>query len=369
MLAPARGKPKLDLMDLPRFARQELEMNGLNLTTDLLKGATRPVLEQLRERADKERCACLLLIETEPLKLADESDKVGGAGVERAQRVLRAASLLGCNAAAISIDSPDEDDFVDFAADRFRQIVEVAEKLDMNILISPREGLTAKPERVTELIKKIGGFRVGTLPDFGEAMKTDDPAGYLRKLVPYASVVCATTVELSAPVGRDEPGSDEPSSDEPSSDEPDPDQPNTGEPVQEADAGGPAEAPDLPADPAGNAAEADPSRAAEGVSEEPDAEPGLDAASADDEFDLDEAAGRGGGLESLINAVLSEEGVEEEDEPPVHSPYPLQPLVDAVNAVGFDGSLAVCFVGKGDAVVGTDLSRWALEHAVQHAKG
>ncbi|MEL6497171.1 MAG: hypothetical protein AAFQ31_01415 [Planctomycetota bacterium] len=328
MLAPSRGKPKLALTDLPRFARQDLDMHGLNLTTDLLKGATRKVLEDLRERADKERCACLLLIEPEPLKLADESDKVGGAGVERAKRVLNAASILGCNAAAISVDSPDEDDFVDFAADRFRQIVETADKLDMNILVAPREGLTHKPERVTELIKKVGGFRVGTFPDFESAMQADDPSAYLRKLVPYASVVCATTVSLTAPETMPDK--------EPAEEDEKPKKPAAETPPQDAE----------PTD-------AELAEEAEASEEDIDAPPG----------------GPGGGLEGLIQAVLNEEDFEEEQEPPSHEPYPLQPLIDAIAAVGFDGSLAVRYSGKEDCVAGTDLSRWALEHAVEHKSG
>ena len=330
MLAPTRGKPKLALTDLPRFARQDLDMHGLNLTTDLLKGATRKVLEDLRERADKERCACLLLIEPEPLKLADESDKVGGAGVERAKRVLNAASILGCNAAAISVDSPEEDDFVDFAADRFRQIVETADKLDMNILVAPREGLTHKPERVTELIKKVGGFRVGTFPDFEAAVQAEDPAAYLRKLVPYASVVCATTVSLTAPetLPEKEPAEED--------EKPKPKKPASEAPSEDAE----------PTD-------AELAEEAEASEEDIDAPPG----------------GLGGGLEGLIQAVLNEEDFEEEQEPPSHEPYTLQPLIDALAAVGFDGSLAVRYSGKEDCVAGTDLSRWALEHAVEHKSG
>ncbi len=326
MLAPARGKPKLALADLPRFARQDLDMHGLNLTTDLLKGATRRVLENLRERADKERCACLLLIEPEPLRLADESDEIGGAGVERAKRVLNAANILGCNAAAISVESPDEDDFVDFAADRFRQIVETADKLDMNVLVAPRKGLTHRPERVTELIKKVGGFRVGTFPDFEAAMQADDPAAYLRKLVPYASVVCATTVTLTAPA-------------------------TVPEKAAEAEAK-PRKKPKKPAD-----------------EPEPD-EADLTDDTDETEDDLDgPPGGPGGGLEGLIQAVLSEEDFEDEPDPPTHEPYPLQPLIDAIAAVGFDGSLAVRYSGSEDCVTGTDLSRWALEHAVEHKSG
>ncbi len=336
MLAPKRGKPKLELTDLPRFARQDLDMHGLNLTTDLLKGATRRVLEDLRERADKERCACLLLIEPEPLKLADESDDVGGSGVERAKRVLNAANILGCNAAAISVDSPDEDDFVDFAADRFRQIVETADKLDMNILVAPREGLTHKPERVTELIKKVGGFRVGTFPDFEAAMQAEDPAAYLRKLVPYASVVCATTVALTAPetAPDDEPAEEDEKPKKPAK----PESEKTPEPE--------------------DAEPTDAELAAQAEAEE------------NEDGDLDAPpGGPGGGLEGLIQAVLNEEDFEDEPDPPTHEPYELQPLIDAIAAVGFDGSLAVRYSGTEDCVTGTDLSRWALEHAVEHKSG
>ncbi|MEO1584839.1 MAG: hypothetical protein AAFR96_09750 [Planctomycetota bacterium] len=343
MLAPKRGKPKLALADLPRFARQDLDMNGLNLTTDLLKGATRKVLEELRERADKERCACLLLVEPEPLRLADESDDVGGAGVDRARRVLNAAHILGCNSAAISVESPDEDDFVDFAADRFRQIVETADKLDMNILIAPREGLTHKPERVTELIKKIGGFRVGTFPDFEAALQAEDPAAYLRKLVPYASVVCATTVSLTAP---EEP------------ERPDPD-----EEAEEQAAAAKQQA--------GESSKATPDQPPAESEESPDGQ-STDAADADGDEgeDLDAPpGGPGGGLESLIEAVLSDESFEDEPDPPAHEPYALQPLVDAIAAVGFDGSLAVRYSGTDDCVTGTDLSRLALEHAVENKSG
>lgn len=319
LLSPGRGAPTLSLDDLPRFARQELDLHGLNLTTSLLKGATRRTLEALRERADKERCACLVLIENEPLRLADESDTIGGAGVERAKRVLQAASILGCNAGAIAIESKEEDDFVDFAADRLRQITETADRLDLNVLITPRKGLTERPERVTELIKKVGGFRVGTLPDFADAVGAADPAAYLRKLVPYASVVSATTVELTAP---DLPAAEE-----------------------------------VPLPSRARSKK----KAAEPREETEETEESLDAESEDGPD-----SGRGGGLESLINAVLADEPIEDEPPPPVHSPYELQPLIDAIAAVGFDGSLAVRFSGRGDCVVGTDLSRWALEHAVEH---
>src|SRR5689334_884164 len=60
------GKPKMDLMELPEYARQVLGLHGVTLTTELLAGASRARMEQLRERADKAAAAILLLFEAEP---------------------------------------------------------------------------------------------------------------------------------------------------------------------------------------------------------------------------------------------------------------------------------------------------------------
>jgi hypothetical protein len=59
-------------------------------------------------------------------------------------------------------------------------------------------GLTANPERLTDLIKKIGGFRVGTFPDFQAASASPDPTHFLRRLTPYASALTASSVSFVA---------------------------------------------------------------------------------------------------------------------------------------------------------------------------
>jgi sugar phosphate isomerase/epimerase len=198
------GKPKLDLLDLPQYARQDLGLHGLNLSTELLAGVSRERLEKLRERADKAGCACLLLIESEPQSFGDKSDAVGAAAVERAQKVIQAAHILGCSAAAVRASGADDATVFAKTAERLRKAVERAERLELNILLAPHEGLTATPERVTELIKKIGGFRVGTFPDFQAAAASADPVAYLRRLTPYAAVVSASTVKFAVEKGGDD---------------------------------------------------------------------------------------------------------------------------------------------------------------------
>jgi sugar phosphate isomerase/epimerase len=191
--------PSLRLPDVPSFARDVLGLNGLTLSTDLLKGSTQSDLEHLRDRADKAACSCLLLTEPDPLPFGAEDYDLGTTAVDRATRVLRAAQVLGCNSAAVSIAGKDSDDVFDRAIDRLREAVEYAERLEVNLLIAPAKGLTATSDRVTDLIKRVGGFRVGTLPDFMTAVATGDPVTYLRRLTPYAAVVIASTLEFTDP--------------------------------------------------------------------------------------------------------------------------------------------------------------------------
>lgn len=195
-IAPRRGKPKMDLLDAPQFAHDTLGLHGLHLTTDLLAGSSQERLVSLRERADKIGCACLLLIEQAALPLADRDEDKADAAIERTHRVLQAAHLLGCNAAAIGVSGTDTNEAFERATDRLRIAVERADRLEINLLLKPTKGLTADPDRLTDLIKAVGRFRVMTYPDFESASAAEDPVAYLRRLTPYAGAVCATTTRF-----------------------------------------------------------------------------------------------------------------------------------------------------------------------------
>lgn len=264
LLLPAgRGKkPQLDLLELPSFAKGTLGLGGLNLTTDLLVGADRARLDQVRERTDKAGCSCLLLIEAEAQKFGDKSAATAGAATDRMRRVVEAAHILGCSAAAVRITADDTDDALAIVAQRLKPVVERAEKLDLNLLVSPTVGLTSRAERVTELLKKVGGFRIGTFPDFQTAAGLKDPEGYLHRITPYATVVSASTVKLTALATRKGKKHD----------------------------------------------------------------------AATEEFS--------------------------------HEPYDLKVLVKAIEAVGYDGPLAIDFRGEGDPVAGVSASRLALLSAL-----
>lgn len=319
--APRQKQPKMDLADLPRFTHEELGLRGLNLSTDLLAGADRSRLEFIRERADKAGCACLLLIEHNLQNFGAAAEKTGAEAIARAHRVIEAAHVLGCNSVALSVQSDEKPESIQNVVTRLKKVVERAERLEINVLLAPAPGLTAAPERLTDLIKKVGGFRIGTFPDFQAAAASKDPIAYLRRLTPYAAVVSASTVKFAP------------------------------EPIIEQEEPPPLKLPKLK------------------PGEDAPPQPAKDTAPAeelDDDLGEDDES-----LDGLEEALL---GLEDEEEPPPprviprHETYDLFPLVQAVASVGYDNTLAIDFRGGEDVTLGILQSRDALQAAIDRAE-
>jgi hypothetical protein len=384
---PGKSQPTLALADLPQHTREVLGLGGLNLTTDLLVGADRRKLEAFRERADRAGCPCLLLIEAQAQNLGTTDAAAAEAAIERMHRVIQAAQILSCTAAAMKVEAPDDDNAMQLVWQRLRKIVDRAERLELNLLISPTRGLTAKPERMTDLIKKVGGFRIGTLPDFQfavEAAGSDDEAvTYLRRITPYASAVLASTLDFSDPPEgglklppraparkRDEDDEDEvPKKKSARTDIPPDDDEAPAKPGKGKKKSSKSDAPP--------AAEAKPSKSAKAKKGDAKADKAPDAAkpakaappveAEDDEVEeLDDAA-----LEDLIADIFAGEGGDSAAPPaeplPAHKAYDLFKLVSAVASVGFDSTLAVDYRGGGDVTLGIRKSQRLLRAALDHA--
>ncbi|MFM9956434.1 MAG: sugar phosphate isomerase/epimerase family protein [Phycisphaerales bacterium] len=187
------SKPKLTLADLPTLAKSELGLNGLVLHTQFLAGWDTNKLEQFRDRADKAAAPCLLLVEAEPQRIGDADPANAMAADERMQRVLQVAHRLGCSSVALGLRDPGPNVTIEALGLAIKKIVQRAERLELNLLLAPCPGVTQTPEKLTALIRKIGGFRVGSFPDFETASSAIGGAkDYLRALTPYASVVSAS---------------------------------------------------------------------------------------------------------------------------------------------------------------------------------
>lgn len=188
-----KGAGGLTVLDLPAFTIKELKLHGLNLSASTLAGWNLEDLDKLRDRADKAACPCLVLVEDTPLPLGSDDMKVRQQATQRVKKLAVAANRLGCSSIGLHIDAPDTPDAFEEVADEIRALMPQVERLELNILIAPHQGLTQTSERLTALIKRIGGFRIGSLPSFAAASAVGgDPIEHLRKLAPYAGAIHAS---------------------------------------------------------------------------------------------------------------------------------------------------------------------------------
>jgi len=182
----------LSVHDVPAFAIKELQLHGLNVPASLLAGWSMSDLDRLRDRADKASCPCLVLIEDHPLPFGSKDERQRVEAKDRVKRLGTAAHRLGCNAIAVQCGSADSPEAFALAAEDLRSAMSSLDRFQLNLLLAPHEGLTHHPDRLADLIKKIGGFRIGALADFGHAHATHDLVGALRKLAPYSGSIHAT---------------------------------------------------------------------------------------------------------------------------------------------------------------------------------
>lgn len=182
----------LTLFDFPAFAVGEIGVRGVALPASLLTGLKPVDLEAIRDAADKARCPTLLLIEDQPQPLADPDPAVRAEATERIRRLSQASGMLGSAQLGVSIDGADGEDRFEIAASTVREAMQTIDRFEVGVLLESTAGITEDPGRLTDLIKKIGGFRIGSLPDFRFAHDSGDFEGTLRRLAPYAGTILAT---------------------------------------------------------------------------------------------------------------------------------------------------------------------------------
>lgn len=183
-----RAKRALEPMEIPDFAAEELGVKGINANTALLRGMVAKDLERLRDRADRARCPILVLVDDAPLDFGPDA---GPMSIQRIERLGMAASKLGAPAVAVELSALPAANFDAYAANIKRSLVAL-DRFDTHLLLRPGTGPAGDPQKIADLIKKIGGFRIGSMPTFAHAAASGDAEGTLRKLAPYAQAVEAS---------------------------------------------------------------------------------------------------------------------------------------------------------------------------------
>lgn len=180
-----------NIFRLPEFVATDLRLRGLCLPTDMLSGFGLKDIEKLRDEADRAQCPVLLLSEETAIDFTERGENFAKA-IDRIGRLGLAASKLGCPSLAVRAAAPDTDEAFEKTAQGVKQALKAVERYEIIMLLAPHAGVTEQPQRLTELIKKIGGFRIGSFPSFAHAAASDSLEQTLRKLAPYAPAIAAS---------------------------------------------------------------------------------------------------------------------------------------------------------------------------------
>jgi len=192
-----KGPAPADLLDVPRFASEHLGLRGMNLPAAMLRGKTRSDLEKLRDRADKAGCPILVLVDDLPLDFLRDTASCG----DRLFAFAGAAQSLGCNSVGMTPTGVGSIDAIERYGKAIKQSMQRIERMDVNTLLRPSDPVLADAANYAELIKKVGGFRIGALPSFAYAHGSGDLQGALRRVAPYASAAIEATVKTFTRAG------------------------------------------------------------------------------------------------------------------------------------------------------------------------
>jgi sugar phosphate isomerase/epimerase len=190
-------------------------VNGLfgNSRTDFKEAGQNPAYlrEMLTRSQDVGVTNHLIMIDEEgPLAGLDEKERLQA--VDNHRKWLDAAKFLECRTVRVNLHGEGDPEMKKLASiDSLSRLGELAGKLDLNIVVENHGGDSSKGFWLAAIIKEVGRYNVGTLPDFGNFCITHpwgttqpecedqyDRYKGIEELLPYAKGVSAKTYDFDA---------------------------------------------------------------------------------------------------------------------------------------------------------------------------
>ncbi|HWB09640.1 MAG TPA: sugar phosphate isomerase/epimerase family protein [Pirellulales bacterium] len=189
---------KLDNLDFAKAAKNDYGVDAIEYVNQFFKdkAGDKNYLGELKGRAQDHGVKTLLIMIDGEGDLGDADETKRKQAVENHYRWVEAARFLGCHSIRVNAASSGRyQEQLDRAADGLRRLTEFAESHEINVIVENHGGLSSNGQWLSEVIKKVGMKRCGTLPDFGnfdlgEDEQYDRYKG-VAELMPFAKAVSA----------------------------------------------------------------------------------------------------------------------------------------------------------------------------------
>src|SRR6476646_5503100 len=180
---------KWKTLDFPRIAREDFDLDGIELVNTLFELPTESYLKQLKQNAaDYGVTPVLIMVDDEGDGCA--ATKEGRKEFEIFHRKwVDIAHFLGCNAIRTNCRGPlyvNKEDAMNWAAESYTMLLEYAKPANIKIVIENHGGVSNDADWMVQLMKKVNDPNFGTYPDWRSPSPEFDNMDYLKKTLPFA---------------------------------------------------------------------------------------------------------------------------------------------------------------------------------------
>lgn len=199
----------LDHLDFPKVAKADYGIDAVEYVNTLFgQGAKPDYVRELKKRCDDLAVTSVLIMCDGEGALGDADNAKRTQAVDNHRKWLDASKILGCHSIRVNAQSAGSfEEQQRLAADGLRKLCEVADPLNLNVIVENHGGLSSNGEWLAGVMKKVDHNRVGTLPDFGnfcmDWSKKNDPASWydrykgVAELMPFAKGVSAKSHDFN----------------------------------------------------------------------------------------------------------------------------------------------------------------------------
>lgn len=194
---------ELDHLDFPKAAKEDYGIEAVEYVNQFWKKkGDAEYNRDLRKRCDDLGVKSLLIMCDGEGALGDPDEAKRKQAVENHRKWLDAAATLGCHSIRVNAASGGTyDEQRDRAADGLRMLCELADPMNLNVIVENHGGLSSNGAWLAEVIKQVDHKRAGTLPDFGN-FRISDKESYDRykgteELMPFAKGVSAKSYDFN----------------------------------------------------------------------------------------------------------------------------------------------------------------------------
>jgi hydroxypyruvate isomerase len=180
---------KWKTLDLPKIAREDFDINGIEFVNTLFEVPTLSYLDGLKQNAADYGIIMVLIM------VDDEGDGCASVKEERKQFAINhrkwidIAHYLGCHAIRTNCrgaENISKKEALKWASETYQMLLEYAHGANVKVLIENHGGVSNDADWMLALMREVDHPLFGTYPDWREPSPDFDNYSYLQKTAPFA---------------------------------------------------------------------------------------------------------------------------------------------------------------------------------------